>query len=85
MFWFAQLAHKAFKIAQSLEPLYVNCWIGQVQRHETNGQECVDFSGSQLCWILIHQRVSQVHHNLNFILSSSLLLAGPDSRTSGEL
>uniref|UniRef100_A0A8C3AV10 SKI3 subunit of superkiller complex n=1 Tax=Cyclopterus lumpus TaxID=8103 RepID=A0A8C3AV10_CYCLU len=24
-----ELAHKAFKIAQSLEPLYVNCWIGQ--------------------------------------------------------
>eukprot|EP00064_Thunnus_orientalis_P012482 superscaffoldBa00001920_g12517 len=24
-----QLAHEAFKIAQSLEPLYVNCWIGQ--------------------------------------------------------
>uniref|UniRef100_A0A3B3BLI5 SKI3 subunit of superkiller complex n=2 Tax=Oryzias melastigma TaxID=30732 RepID=A0A3B3BLI5_ORYME len=23
------LAHEAFKIAQSLEPLYVNCWIGQ--------------------------------------------------------
>uniref|UniRef100_A0A671Y0A7 SKI3 subunit of superkiller complex n=1 Tax=Sparus aurata TaxID=8175 RepID=A0A671Y0A7_SPAAU len=23
------LAHNAFKIAQSLEPLYVNCWIGQ--------------------------------------------------------
>ncbi|CAG00393.1 unnamed protein product [Tetraodon nigroviridis] len=23
------LAHKAFKVAQSLEPLYVNCWIGQ--------------------------------------------------------
>lgn len=38
MFLFAQLAHKAFKIAQSLEPLYVNCWIGQVQTHETNGQ-----------------------------------------------
>lgn len=26
----SQLAHEAFKIAQSLEPLYVNCWIGQV-------------------------------------------------------
>ncbi|XP_047446786.1 tetratricopeptide repeat protein 37 [Mugil cephalus] len=24
-----ELAHEAFKIAQSLEPLYVNCWIGQ--------------------------------------------------------
>ncbi|XP_011614358.2 tetratricopeptide repeat protein 37 isoform X1 [Takifugu rubripes] len=24
-----ELAHKAFKVAQSLEPLYVNCWIGQ--------------------------------------------------------
>uniref|UniRef100_A0A671Y3D8 SKI3 subunit of superkiller complex n=1 Tax=Sparus aurata TaxID=8175 RepID=A0A671Y3D8_SPAAU len=24
-----ELAHNAFKIAQSLEPLYVNCWIGQ--------------------------------------------------------
>ncbi|XP_075960487.1 tetratricopeptide repeat protein 37 [Anarhichas minor] len=24
-----ELAHKAFKIAQSLEPLYVNCWLGQ--------------------------------------------------------
>lgn len=28
----SQLAHEAFKIAQSLEPLYVNCWIGQVER-----------------------------------------------------
>uniref|UniRef100_A0A674DBP4 SKI3 subunit of superkiller complex n=1 Tax=Salmo trutta TaxID=8032 RepID=A0A674DBP4_SALTR len=25
----SQLSHEAFKIAQSLEPLYVNCWIGQ--------------------------------------------------------
>ncbi|XP_051923327.1 tetratricopeptide repeat protein 37 [Hippocampus zosterae] len=24
-----ELAHESFKIAQSLEPLYVNCWIGQ--------------------------------------------------------
>uniref|UniRef100_A0A672JK50 Tetratricopeptide repeat domain 37 n=1 Tax=Salarias fasciatus TaxID=181472 RepID=A0A672JK50_SALFA len=24
-----ELSHEAFKIAQSLEPLYVNCWIGQ--------------------------------------------------------
>uniref|UniRef100_UPI0037E80CDA superkiller complex protein 3 n=1 Tax=Semicossyphus pulcher TaxID=241346 RepID=UPI0037E80CDA len=24
-----ELGHEAFKIAQSLEPLYVNCWIGQ--------------------------------------------------------
>ncbi|XP_054630521.1 tetratricopeptide repeat protein 37 isoform X1 [Dunckerocampus dactyliophorus] len=24
-----ELAHEAFKVAQSLEPLYVNCWIGQ--------------------------------------------------------
>ncbi|XP_049619613.1 tetratricopeptide repeat protein 37 [Syngnathus scovelli] len=24
-----ELAHEAFKVAQSLEPMYVNCWIGQ--------------------------------------------------------
>ncbi|KAJ3604243.1 hypothetical protein NHX12_028984 [Muraenolepis orangiensis] len=24
-----ELSHEAFKVAQSLEPLYVNCWIGQ--------------------------------------------------------
>ncbi|KTF94385.1 hypothetical protein cypCar_00001161 [Cyprinus carpio] len=26
-----ELSHEAFKIAQSLEPLYVNCWIGQTE------------------------------------------------------
>uniref|UniRef100_A0A4W4FXR7 Tetratricopeptide repeat domain 37 n=1 Tax=Electrophorus electricus TaxID=8005 RepID=A0A4W4FXR7_ELEEL len=30
-----ELAHEAFKIAQSLEPLYVNCWIGQALIAET--------------------------------------------------
>ncbi|KAG7258909.1 hypothetical protein CRUP_034670, partial [Coryphaenoides rupestris] len=25
------LSHEAFKVAQSLEPLYVNCWIGQTE------------------------------------------------------
>uniref|UniRef100_A0A8C9TSJ3 SKI3 subunit of superkiller complex n=1 Tax=Scleropages formosus TaxID=113540 RepID=A0A8C9TSJ3_SCLFO len=32
-----QLAHEAFKIAQSLEPLYVRCWIGQALIAETVG------------------------------------------------
>ncbi|TSM86011.1 Tetratricopeptide repeat protein 37 [Bagarius yarrelli] len=32
-----ELAHQAFKIAQSLEPLYVNCWIGQAFVAETVG------------------------------------------------
>ncbi|XP_062873563.1 superkiller complex protein 3 [Trichomycterus rosablanca] len=32
-----ELAHEAFKIAQSLEPLYVNCWIGQSLIAETVG------------------------------------------------
>uniref|UniRef100_A0AAQ5YQW8 Tetratricopeptide repeat domain 37 n=1 Tax=Amphiprion ocellaris TaxID=80972 RepID=A0AAQ5YQW8_AMPOC len=32
-----ELAHKAFKIAQSLEPLYVNCWIGQALIAENVG------------------------------------------------
>uniref|UniRef100_A0AAR2JYH8 Tetratricopeptide repeat domain 37 n=1 Tax=Pygocentrus nattereri TaxID=42514 RepID=A0AAR2JYH8_PYGNA len=32
-----ELAHEAFKIAQSLEPLYVNCWIGQALIAETVG------------------------------------------------
>ncbi|KAM9446217.1 superkiller complex protein 3 [Clarias gariepinus] len=32
-----ELAHEAFKIAQSLEPLYVNCWIGQAFIAETVG------------------------------------------------
>lgn len=27
-----QLAHEAFKKAQSLDPNYVSCWIGQVCR-----------------------------------------------------
>ncbi|KAM9744682.1 tetratricopeptide repeat protein 37 [Menidia menidia] len=31
------LAHEAFKIAQSLEPLYVNCWIGQALIAESVG------------------------------------------------
>ena len=32
-----QLAHEAFKIAQSLEPSYVACWIGQALIAETVG------------------------------------------------
>ncbi|KAK2837420.1 hypothetical protein Q5P01_014632 [Channa striata] len=32
-----ELAHEAFKIAQSLEPLYVNCWIGQAMIAERVG------------------------------------------------
>lgn len=32
-----ELAHEAFKIAQSLEPLYVNCWIGQAMIAEKVG------------------------------------------------
>uniref|UniRef100_A0A3B4ZEE7 Arylsulfatase family member K n=1 Tax=Stegastes partitus TaxID=144197 RepID=A0A3B4ZEE7_9TELE len=32
-----ELAHEAFKIAQSLEPLYVNCWIGQALIAESVG------------------------------------------------
>uniref|UniRef100_A0A8C1N6V5 Tetratricopeptide repeat domain 37 n=1 Tax=Cyprinus carpio TaxID=7962 RepID=A0A8C1N6V5_CYPCA len=32
-----ELSHEAFKIAQSLEPLYVNCWIGQAIIAETVG------------------------------------------------
>ncbi|XP_066510637.1 tetratricopeptide repeat protein 37-like [Hoplias malabaricus] len=32
-----ELSHEAFKIAQSLEPLYVNCWIGQALIAETVG------------------------------------------------
>lgn len=32
-----ELAHKAFKISQSLEPLYVNCWIGQAMIAERVG------------------------------------------------
>ena len=27
---FLQLAHEAYKVAQSLDPNYVSCWIGQV-------------------------------------------------------
>uniref|UniRef100_A0A8B9JX45 Tetratricopeptide repeat domain 37 n=1 Tax=Astyanax mexicanus TaxID=7994 RepID=A0A8B9JX45_ASTMX len=34
---YLHLAHEAFKIAQSLEPLYVNCWIGQALIAETVG------------------------------------------------
>uniref|UniRef100_A0A8C5A4V2 SKI3 subunit of superkiller complex n=1 Tax=Gadus morhua TaxID=8049 RepID=A0A8C5A4V2_GADMO len=30
-----ELSHEAFKVAQSLEPLYVNCWIGQVLESHT--------------------------------------------------
>ncbi|KAM9392610.1 superkiller complex protein 3 [Pholidichthys leucotaenia] len=32
-----ELAHEAFKIAQSLEPLYVSCWIGQALIAESVG------------------------------------------------
>ncbi|XP_071783567.2 superkiller complex protein 3 [Centroberyx gerrardi] len=32
-----ELSHEAFKIAQSLEPLYVTCWIGQALIAETVG------------------------------------------------
>ncbi|XP_041855524.1 tetratricopeptide repeat protein 37 [Melanotaenia boesemani] len=32
-----ELAHEAFKIAQSLEPLYVHCWIGQALIAESVG------------------------------------------------
>lgn len=32
----SQLSHEAFKVAQSLEPLYVNCWIGQVLENHTH-------------------------------------------------
>ncbi|XP_051518689.1 tetratricopeptide repeat protein 37 [Myxocyprinus asiaticus] len=32
-----ELSHESFKIAQSLEPLYVNCWIGQALIAETVG------------------------------------------------
>ncbi|KAJ0041718.1 hypothetical protein NL108_008022, partial [Boleophthalmus pectinirostris] len=32
-----ELAHEAFKIAQSLEPLYVDCWIGQAMIAEKVG------------------------------------------------
>uniref|UniRef100_A0A673LL25 Tetratricopeptide repeat protein 37-like n=1 Tax=Sinocyclocheilus rhinocerous TaxID=307959 RepID=A0A673LL25_9TELE len=32
-----ELSHEALKIAQSLEPLYVNCWIGQAIIAETVG------------------------------------------------
>ncbi|MBN3316771.1 TTC37 protein, partial [Atractosteus spatula] len=32
-----ELAHEAFKVAQSLEPLYVSCWIGQALIAETVG------------------------------------------------
>ncbi|KAL0979784.1 hypothetical protein UPYG_G00189630 [Umbra pygmaea] len=32
-----ELSHEAFKVAQSLEPLYVNCWIGQALIAETVG------------------------------------------------
>ncbi|KAJ8262999.1 hypothetical protein COCON_G00154560 [Conger conger] len=32
-----ELSHEAFKIAQSLEPLYVNCWIGQALIAEAVG------------------------------------------------
>uniref|UniRef100_A0A673MSF8 Tetratricopeptide repeat protein 37-like n=1 Tax=Sinocyclocheilus rhinocerous TaxID=307959 RepID=A0A673MSF8_9TELE len=32
-----ELSHEAFKIAQSLEPLYVNCWIGQALIAESVG------------------------------------------------
>lgn len=28
-----QLAHEAFKVAQSLDPSYVGCWIGQVNEN----------------------------------------------------
>ena len=34
-----QLAHEAFKIAQSLEPSYIPCWIGQAVIAETVGHE----------------------------------------------
>nr|XP_006811551.1 PREDICTED: tetratricopeptide repeat protein 37-like [Saccoglossus kowalevskii] len=38
-----ELAHKAFKIAQSLEPSYVACWIGQALIAESIGsQEAMD-------------------------------------------
>ncbi|MGH0185977.1 UNVERIFIED_CONTAM: hypothetical protein FKN15_020033 [Acipenser sinensis] len=33
----ANLAHEAFKVAQSLEPSYVNCWIGQALIAEAVG------------------------------------------------
>ena len=26
-----QLAHDAFRVAQSLEPAFISCWIGQVK------------------------------------------------------
>uniref|UniRef100_A0A8C5CNU9 SKI3 subunit of superkiller complex n=1 Tax=Gadus morhua TaxID=8049 RepID=A0A8C5CNU9_GADMO len=32
-----ELSHEAFKVAQSLEPLYVNCWIGQALIAEAVG------------------------------------------------
>ncbi|XP_057688617.1 tetratricopeptide repeat protein 37 isoform X2 [Corythoichthys intestinalis] len=34
-----KLAHEAFKVAQSLEPLYVNCWIGQALIAEAVGSD----------------------------------------------
>ena len=34
-----QLSHEAFKIAQSLEPSYIPCWIGQAIIAETVGHE----------------------------------------------
>ncbi|XP_077571845.1 tetratricopeptide repeat protein 37 isoform X2 [Stigmatopora nigra] len=34
-----KLAHEAFKVAQSLEPLYVNCWIGQALIAERVGSD----------------------------------------------
>jgi len=43
-----QQAHEAFKVAQSLEPSYLMCWIGQVRCEKTKlyivrGKEDLDF------------------------------------------
>ena len=34
-----QLAHEAFKVAQSQDPEYVGCWVGQALVAETVGHE----------------------------------------------
>jgi len=33
-----QLAHDAFKVAQSLDPTFISCWIGQVNTLAVSSQ-----------------------------------------------
>ena len=54
-----QLSHQAFKVAQSLEPLYVNCWIGQVseshiyQRYHLISNQAFTFDSGVTLWLCV--------------------------------